>query len=138
MVLLFLIACLLSCNSNAYKEEQKSCVDSVIRMDDSLGSIRNNASKTISLSETIKDYIESLNELEFNACPEKFHIAFKEHIEAWEEMIRTTDNHPEVRGEMHDLFDKIELSPDSIVFKRKLKRIWDTWAPIEEFIQLKP
>jgi len=134
--LLFL--CLFTCNSNNYKEQRKSCIDRVIKTDDSLGQIRNHACKTKSLSNTIKDYTSSLKELEFNDCPEEFHVAFKEHINAWEAMISITDNYPEARGEMHDLFDKIELSADSMVFKRKLKRIWNSWAPIDEFTQLKP
>ncbi len=46
-------------------------------------------------------------------------------------MIPLAETHPELRGEMHVLFDKLEKCADAETFKPLLKAIWDTWAEIE-------
>lgn len=119
-------------DSKAAVLTSKECVDYIFKKDDSLGTVRNHACEEISLSETIKQYTSSLNELDFTNCPDDFSDAFNTHITAWNEMIEVTDKYPDLRGEMHDLFDSIEKGKDSIVFKSRLKAIWDTWGPIEK------
>lgn len=111
------------------------CVKEVFAQDDSLGSVRNHACETIPLSQTIVNYTSALKKLDFQHCPEEFEKAFKAHWIAWENMISVVDKYPDMRGEMHDLFDQIELSPDSSSFKLSLKAIWDTWAVVEKSTQ---
>lgn len=52
-------------------------------------------------------------------------------------MLEITNKYPELRGEMHNLFDQLEKGNDAAEFKRYLKQIWDTWAEIEKFIKSK-
>lgn len=96
-----------------------------------MGTIRNHACETIPLSQTITNYTKNLEALNFNNCPEKFSLAFKAHIRAWNNMKKVTDKHDTIRGELHYLFNKLEQTKDSVEFKIYLKDIWDTWKVIE-------
>ena len=126
-----------ACSSNRGKKDftvhasAKECVNYVIANDDSLGTIRNNATKKQSLSETIDDYVYSLDNLSFSNCPPAFIEAFEEHKEAWVNISEVTDNYPDLRGEMHDIFDIIESGQDSSAFKFLLAEIWLTWEQVE-------
>jgi len=132
-----LLILLTACNSNRGKKDftihasAKECVDYVIAKDDSLGSIRNYASEKQSLSETIDDYVYSLDNLSFSNCPSTFTDAFEEHKDAWVNITEVTDNYPDLRGEMHDIFDIIADGPDSTTFKLLLAEIWATWEQVE-------
>ena len=148
-IIVFLIAAIglanISCNNAKGKKvnisakksivSQKQCVDFIMKQDDSLGTIRNHFCETSSLSETITQYANSLTDLDFSDCPNEFTSAFNKHIEAWRQMLPIANQNNELRGELHALFDKIEVSEDSIQFKIKLKGIWDTWADIEKAIK---
>lgn len=103
----------------------------VIEQDSVLGSVRNNASRNISLSQTIRDYIQGINTIDMDECPASFRNAFQKHIQAWEKMISVADLYPQLRGEMHDLFNQLENEKDSMLFNQRLKAIWDTWAEVE-------
>ena len=132
----FLCALLVfACKQKDTKESEghsKACIDSIFKKDDALGAIRNHDSEVMSLSETINRYTAELNKLDFTNCPNAFTTAFNDHIQAWDEMRVVTDQYPDLRGEMHDLFDRIEKGKDSVQFKLRLKAIWDTWEPIEK------
>ena len=68
------------------KEQQRNCIDYVLKQDDSLGTIRNHACEATSLSNTIKQYVNSVNTLDFKNCPDNFNIAFQNHLMAWKDM----------------------------------------------------
>ena len=53
-------------------------------------------------------------------------------MKAWDEMQKFTKRYPDMRGEMHVLFDEIEKGKDKHTFKPILKEIWDTWAEVEK------
>lgn len=108
------------------------CVDRIIALDDSLGTLRNHTCKQEPLSVTIAHYAGELTALDFSDCPDTFFSAFKRHISAWEDMLPIVSRYPHLRGEMHDLFAQLAASPDSIEFKIREKRIWSTWREIEE------
>ena len=134
--LTFLCFVLISgCKTSEEKKEApisaEQCIKAVLEQDSILGNIRNHATETLSLSKTITNYTNGLNELDFNSCPPGFSEAFQAHIDAWIAMTTVTDNYSSLRGEMHDVFDQLELSKDSVAFKIKLKAIWDTWKTIE-------
>lgn len=149
LIVLFFILSLVSCkdkNTNNTSENataleqieeisEKECINKILDADSKLGKERNVLCKTVSLSETIKTYVAGMKTLDFENCPQDFTKAFNSHIEAWNAMIPVTDNYPNLRGEMHDLFKEIEKSNDSIVFTKKLSSIWDTWAIVEERIK---
>ncbi|WGD35174.1 hypothetical protein [Olleya sp. YS] len=124
---------LISCNTQKSDVlKQTACIDTILKQDDSLGRIRNDASKEHSLSNTILSYTDALNALDYSNCPESFSSAFKGHIDAWNNMMLITNKYPTLRGEMHDVFDSIKTTKDSVAFKIFLKDIWDTWDTIEK------
>lgn len=135
LVLLLCFTLLFSCNGSKSKTDnskiKEDCVSKIFIKDSLLGGIRNHASENISLSETIENYSDSVLSLDFKDCPEEFKIAFHNHIEAWLEMRKVTDKNLELRGELHTIFEELEISKDSTEFKSHLKKIFDTWEIVE-------
>jgi hypothetical protein len=113
------------------KKKEEKCIDRIISEDSKAGTTRNHRCEEVSLSDAIKEYIQQLEKVDFSDCPAEFGNSFKAHIEAWRSTLIITDKHSEMRGEMHNLFDKINVSEDSIQFKKLVKGIWDTWADVE-------
>ncbi len=134
---LFLFSCTKKTSTVQHYEGEspKSCVERIIAADETLGDIRNHACEKISLSQTIKNYVAELKALDFNACPSDFTDGFDAHTSAWEDMVAVTDHYPNLRGEMHDLFDKIKEGEHAMEFNLRLKAIWDTWGSIESAIK---
>ena len=131
---------LLMCNSSKSKSVVRSeseCIKTVIKIDDSLGTVRNHACETISLSETIHNYTYSIEQIDFTYCPKDFETAFKTHAEAWKNMTVLTDKYPNLRSEMHVLFDSIAQGKDSLQFKPLLDEIWSSWSVIEDIMKPK-
>ncbi|MFC0605551.1 hypothetical protein [Winogradskyella pulchriflava] len=121
LTMLYLVV-LLSCQNKKKTESnsnisEKDCIDKILLDDSKLGKIRNHECETITLQKTIDNYVKAMRKLNFEGCPEEFSVAFKKHISAWNNMGKFTENYPELRGEMHDLFDSIEKSKDSATFK---------------------
>jgi len=119
----------MACNQTTMSEA--TCMETIMEQDSILGEIRNHASEQMSLSASISNYVTSINQLDFQKCPEAFKSAFQEHAQAWSDMTSVTDNYPDLRGELHDLFDKLEKSEDAVAFKKHLENIWATWRDIE-------
>jgi len=140
MLLLIVMVCFLqSCDRsmNRLKEKhqitpkEKSRIDRVIAIDDSIGNVRNKQCKNVSMSQAIVNYTGSMKKINMEGTPKQFSKAFTIHIESWEDMLAVTDKYPEMRGEMHDLFLKLEKSNDSLMFKKLKNAIWDTWELTE-------
>ncbi|HMC00036.1 MAG TPA: hypothetical protein VKN14_03255 [Flavobacteriaceae bacterium] len=119
-------------SDKAITKSESSCIKKVFEKDSIFGEIRNHASKTISLSETIVNYTQDLKSLDFSNCPKDFKIAFDKHIEAWLDIRTVIDKYPSMHGELHDIFDELEKSKDSIMFKQLLGNIWETWKLVEQ------
>ena len=115
--------------------QYQTCIDRIMTTDDSLGAIRNRASERISLSETIQQYTDALGSLDFSDCPESFASGFEIHRQAWINMLVITNDYPDMRGEMHELFSLLEHGQDSARFHPLLKEIWDSWGDIEKAIE---
>ncbi|MGB4845841.1 MAG: hypothetical protein WBP16_15355 [Ferruginibacter sp.] len=111
---------------------EKTSMEMVIKMDDSLGKIRNHACETATLSQAITNYADEIGKLDFTQCPKVFKTAFAKHRQAWIDFRELSDKYPDLRAEMHDLFDELEKSTDSLLFKKLSKQIWDTWGDIEK------
>ncbi len=132
---LLCLACGNSQSSSPAQEADASpghCMERIIALDDSLGTVRNHACERISLSETIRNYVADIRALDFSSCPADFTKAFEEHVLAWEEMIVVTDEYPDLRGEMHDLFDDIKEGEHEYYLNKHLDAIWGTWAEVED------
>ena len=119
-------------NNSVSNQKKQECIDYVIAQDDSLGRIRNQASETVSLSESIEQYVTAVNNLDFEDCPSEFTRAFKKHLNAWTEMKSVTDNYPVLRGEMHLLFETLAEGEDKEKFESSLEKIRDTWKEVEK------
>jgi hypothetical protein len=132
IILIMMISSCTSRSSNANQENHSECIDRVLMLDDSLGTIRNHECERISLSRTIENYVNGLRAINFDGCPKEFKQAFDAHIQAWINVTETTDNYPDLRGEMHQLFDKLGQSPDSGAFNKQVAEIWSTWGNIEK------
>jgi len=117
--------------SNNHNLKEKNCITQVIAIDDSIGKIRNHNCETISLSETIRMYTSGIDKVDFTNCPPNFKQAFHSHKEAWTKMTTITNNYPDLRGEMHDLFKILEEGEDKEAFKILLGSIWSTWEDVE-------
>jgi len=134
----FLISFIAGCgasenqNSNNYSLPEQNCIEYIIAMDDSLGTVRNHACEIVSLSKSIENYVKSMDKLDFQDCPQNFKEAFYRHKNAWTNMLILSDKYPDLRGEMHDIFDIIEAGEYAETFKPLLKNIWDTWGEVEE------
>src|SRR5687768_8658731 len=116
--LVFLLAFTYACNnSNKEKEnnvqEEKMCMNNAIRQDSILASMRNEATRNKSLSQTINEYTSGLDSIALSSCPVKFAKALKKHIKAWKSLLTITDKYMDLRGEMHVLLDQIKHSADS-------------------------
>ena len=110
-------------------------MDAVIEADANLGSLRNHACETTSLSLTIQSYTNGLEALDYSSCPPDFEEGFRLHIQAWKDLIPLVTPYDSLRGEMHDLFAIIEQQPDSIRFIDGVDEVWSTWALIEKAME---
>ena len=135
----FLIGIVCSCSSAKEQgfasKKQTRCIDRVLEADSSIGSIRNKQCETVSLSQTILNYAEAMTAVSTQNCPEAFTDAYESHRQAWLALLPITDKYPAMRGEMHVLFRQLEQTADAEVFKKKLAKIWATWAEVEKFVQ---
>ena len=118
-------------NTAASNESEQDCIDAILREDTALGDTRNHACETASLADAIQQYVDALSALDYEGCPREFSKAFEAHIDAWAAMKTFTEQFADMRGEMHDLFYKLERGEQAEEFKPLLKAIWDTWAPIQ-------
>mgnify|MGYP007073270431 CR=1 FL=1 len=128
---LFALTLLLAACKTATPNPDPNCIQRIIDADNVLGKTRNHACETISMAETIQNYADGMAKLDFRGCPPDFAKAFERHRQAWIDMIPLVEKYPDMRGEMHVLFDQLEKGPDAETFKPLLKAIWDTWAEVE-------
>lgn len=132
-----IVLCIISCNWSSNNGKNKTagpeqCITTILSIDDSLGAVRNHACELLPLSESIDNYVNGLHNLDFSGCPEAFKQAFESHIQAWVKLTKITDGYPEKRGEMHNLFDELSQTKDSVLFKQHVAEVWSTWSEIEE------
>lgn len=109
----------------------QDCIQRVIALDDSMGRVRNHACETISLAQTVQNYADGMKQADFRNCPPAFADAFERHRQAWINLIPVMEKYPDMRGEMHILFNHLEIGKDAASFNPLLKAVWDTWAEVE-------
>jgi len=133
-LLLLLMVLIVSCkdavvqnNNNAEKVKSLECIDRIIQRDEKLSKIRNYSCESLSLSESINNYLEELDKLDYSNCPPSFKVTFFDHITAWENMLVVTDEYPEPRGEMFVLFESIGKGDQKKELKKLLKELWYSW-----------
>ncbi len=105
----------------------------VLSVDGELGIQRNGATETESIVSSIRTYLAGIDGTDFSACPDDFTEAFRWHRDAWEKSIVFFERFPNLRGEMHELFETIrsEGGETQIELERIEALIWDSWAEVE-------
>lgn len=110
-----------------------AAIRTVLEADTELGSVRNHAPESMPLAEAVRAYVRGLDAIDFDECPPDFTAAFRRHRDAWQESIPYFEEHDRMRGELHDLFDKIRaVSVEARMGIESIeKSIWGTWAEVE-------
>lgn len=126
-----------SLEKNIDKKEisAKDCMIKVIAVDSAFGDVRNHASESISLSQTIKNYISSMDTYPYDNCPPDFTTAFKKHQEAWKGLLSITDKYPNQRGELHVIFEHIAAGDDATSFDTLLAQVLSTWTDVKKTME---
>ena len=130
----WIVATQFSFNDNQVSiDELRSGIDKILEQDTELGTIRNNQPYQIPLHQAVKNYCNSLRQLDYSKTPEVFSLAFIKHVEAWEAAIPEFEKFSELRGELHEIFEKIK--PQSEDFLKLESAIWSSWADIESVVK---
>ena len=110
-----------------------AAVERVLALDTRLAEERDHAPETVPLHEAIEDYVEALERLDFRGCPRDFVDAFAWHREAWRASIPFFEAHEELRGEMHELFDRIRAygGRNERLLDEHVQAIFSTWEEVE-------
>ena len=76
----------------------------------------------------------ALDHIDFKQCPADFVTAFHAHREAWQSAIPFLQRHDALRGEMHELFNKIrELDEANRNELESINRsIFASWTDVEK------
>ena len=106
----------------------------VIEQDNWLGTVRNHAPENAPIARAVEAYVAGLDALDLEHCPPDFRLALRRHRNAWHDSIAFFEQHAELRGELHDVFDAIRAkggTPRSGL-EAVEAGIWGTWAEVEE------
>ncbi len=110
-----------------------TAIHDLLSIDSELGLVRNRASETKPVADAVREYVEGIDATDFSACPADFAAAFQWHRDAWRESIPFLEQFPDLRGEMHDVFDEIRSrgGETSLELERLEAQIWDSWREVE-------
>jgi hypothetical protein len=135
------VALLASCTcevkvSGRYSESRRGAISRVLRRDEELGAIRNERSRVVSIDVAASDYADAVEAIDFAMTPGAFESAYQRHATAWRALSDQLARHEswrEMRGEMHDVFDRILATDESGVagVRTRLDDVWATWSEVE-------
>ncbi len=109
-------------------------IERILEMDRILGKKRNLICEHASAATAVRAYLIGLDAIDFRPCPKEFVAAFRAHHNAWESSIPFLQIHDSLRGEMHDLFDKIRQLNDEqrTQLDKHVREITETWTMVEK------
>lgn len=112
---------------------EREAVESVLAADNAAGERRNHASETSPAAVGVAAYVVELEALDLSRCPDGFARAMTRHREAWAAMVPYLADFAHERGELHDVFDRLEseANPTRTRFEELLAAVWSTWAEVE-------
>lgn len=124
-------ACVASVPSESLRSVE--AIGRVLEEDSELGAQRNQAPHSGSLAAAVRAYVRGLDAIDFEGCPPDFTEAFERHRDAWHESIAFFDEHGDLRGELHELFDEIRRSSPEARNRLEAheQAILDTWSEVE-------
>ncbi len=139
-ILLITVAVAAGCNTQSNNldnplpaEKFSAAIKRVLAEDEEMGARRNHACEENSLSFAIDRYLNDIDSIDWQDCPVQFTDAFKMHRDAWEKSKQLFDKFPDLRGEMHDLFDILREKPESQEALLQVEKdIWGSWAEVEK------
>ncbi len=105
----------------------------VMEIDRVLAAQRDEMPESLPVADAVASYVSGLAAINFDECPDDFTDAYRRHRQAWEESIPFLKEHPQLRGEMHGLFDEIRQMDKSISeqLDRHLQAIGESWSDVE-------
>ena len=114
-----------------------AAIQNAIAADARLSGTRNEATREQPLSTAIEEYVAGLKALDLDAAPQDFRDALATHREAWVKIGAYLKDFSELRGEMHDVFDKVRVETNTTLaeFTRLEKALFDTWADVEASLE---
>ena len=126
---------LFSCRASAPVAEStpESSMLRVLAADEDAGAVRNEVPHAAPVAQAVRDYVKDLDALDYEGCPADFVAAFRTHRDAWVLMGEYLEPFGDLRGEMHDVFDRIgvDSNPTAGEFQRLLGDVWSTWGEVE-------
>ena len=108
------------------------CMASVIKADERLALARNAAPREMPIGDAVRAYLEAFESLDMSECPPPFREAIRRHLGAWRETLPWLDAYPELRGELHEVFDVIGRDERNAEFRAAVGQIIQTWSQVEQ------
>lgn len=126
------------CQRSVDTSTAKQAIDRVLNMDALISQQRNLATHHVPIADAIRIYLTGLDAIDFEDCPQGFTSAFRKHRDSWEKSLAFFESHADLRGEMHDVLDKIrEKGTDAATaLDGHFKHIMDTWSEVESNQQI--
>lgn len=111
-------------------------IRSVMEQDTQLGTTRNHASENAPIARAVEEYVAGLDALDLEHCPQDFRLALRRHRDAWHDSIAFFEQHAELRGELHDVFDAIRAQGETARsgLEAVEAAIFGTWAEVEQAV----
>lgn len=104
----------------------------VFKVDELISDLRNHLPEKTTIAIAVANYVRGLDKIDFSGCPPEFVGAFKKHRHAWAASVQFFAQFDDLRGEMHELFDRIRERKDdsSRQLERHFKAIMSTWEEL--------
>ncbi|NND44119.1 MAG: hypothetical protein HKN58_02260 [Xanthomonadales bacterium] len=117
--------------------DAQAAIESVLEQDSRLGAERNEATRHMPIARVIEQYVAGLDALDLASCPEDFMLAMRRHRDAWQASVKFFEAYPELRGEMHEVFERIRAQGAAARsgLEGAEAAIWGTWAEVENAVQ---
>lgn len=115
----------------------QAAMEAVISQDSKLGAARNEATRAQPIASVIENYVEALDALDLQQCPQDFAKAIRRHADAWRESISFFAQFEDLRGELHEVFEMIREQGGSARtgLEQAEAAIWSTWADVEKAME---
>lgn len=110
-----------------------AAIRAVIEQDSRLGKLRNHFSEDAPVARAVEEYVAGLDALDLEHCPPDFVRALHRHRDAWHGSIAFFEEFPNLRGEIHDVFEMIRARDHSSRARLEAveAEILSTWVAVQ-------
>ncbi len=104
-----------------------------LAVDDSAGRARNHRCESAPLHVAVSEYVGAIDAIDLDETTPRFAAALRAHRDAWQALVGPLGQRSGLRGEMHDLFDRLtdEADPLHETFVALIEDVWATWGEVE-------